>query len=73
MVSKSTIYKLERKVFISFFCITMFFPISSNIFQNDTEMLKEQHYEIQQRHEEEQWLLVCLEEVVEAHYAGYAA
>ena len=36
----------------------MSFPASSNISQNDTEMLKEQRCEIQQWHEEkEQFLL----------------
>ena len=38
----------------------MFFPIPSNIFQNDAKILKEQWYEIKKRHKEKQWL--------QAHY-----
>jgi len=41
-------------------------PILSDISQNDTEMLEEQCYEIQQRHKKKQWLLACLKEAVEA-------
>ena len=36
-------------------------------------MLEEQCYEMQQRHEEEQQSLLCLQEVVEAHYAKHVA
>jgi len=40
--------------------------IHSNIFQNDTEMLKKQQQEMQQRHKEEKWLFAQLEEVVKS-------
>jgi len=45
----------------------MSFPIPSDILQNDAEILKKQWQEMQQRHKEEQWLLVQLEEVVKLH------
>ena len=45
----------------------MSFPILSNILQNNIKMLEEQYHDMQQRYKEEQWLLVCLEEVVEAY------
>ena len=47
-------------------------PIFSDISQNDTEMLEEQHFEMQQRHKKEQWLLAYLKEAVEAHYVEHA-
>ena len=43
----------------------MFFPIPSDIFQNDAKMLKEQWYKIKKRHKEKQWL--------QAHYIECAA
>ena len=47
-------------------------PIFSDISQNDTEMLEEQYFEMQQRHKKEQWLLAYLKEAVEAHYVEHA-
>ena len=41
-------------------------PALSNISQHDADMLEEQHHKMQQWHKEEQQLLVCLEEAVEA-------
>jgi len=49
MVPRSTIHK-QKKVFIFSLYITMSFPIPSDIFQNDTKMLKEQQQEMQKRH-----------------------
>jgi len=51
----------------------MSFPTLSDISQNDTKILKKQWQEIQQRHEEEQWLLVQLEEVVKLCWAEHVA
>jgi len=51
----------------------MSFPTLSDISQNDTKILKKQWQEIQQRHEEEQWLLVQLEEVVKLCWAEHMA
>jgi len=51
----------------------MFFPIFFNISQNIIEMLEEQCYEMQRRHEEKKWLLAHLEEVAEACYIEYIA
>jgi len=48
-------------------------PAPSDISQNDAEILKKQRQEMQRRHEEEQWLLVQLEEVVKLHWAERAA
>jgi len=45
----------------------------SDISQNDTEVLKKQRQEIQQRYKEEQWLLAQLEEVAKLHQAEHAA
>jgi len=45
----------------------------SDISQNDTEVLKKQRQEIQQRHKEEQWLLAQLEEAAKLHQAEHAA
>ena len=45
----------------------------SEISQNDTEVLEKQWQEMQQRHKEEQWLLVQLEEVVKLRWAERAA
>ena len=53
MVPRSTIHK-QKKVFIFSLYITMSFPIPSDIFQNDTKMLKEQQQEMQRRHKEKQ-------------------
>jgi len=45
----------------------------SNISQNDTEILEKQWQEMQQWHEEKQWLLVQLEEAAKLHQAEHAA
>jgi len=45
----------------------------SDISQNDTEVLKKQRQEIQQRYKEEQWLLAQLEEAAKLHQAEHAA
>jgi len=45
----------------------------SDISQNDTEVLKKQWQEIQQRYKEEQWLLAQLEEAAKLHQAEHAA
>jgi len=44
-------------------------PAPSNISQNDTEVLKKQWQEMQQRHEEKEQLLAQLEEVAKLHQA----
>jgi len=46
----------------------MSFPVYSNILQNDAMILEKQ-----QRHEEEQWLLVQIEEAAKLHQAEYVA
>ena len=51
----------------------MLSPISSDISQHDIDMLKKQCHKMQRRHEEEQWLQVCLEEVTEACYVECVA
>ena len=48
-------------------------PAPSDISQNDAEVLEKQQQEMQQRHEEEQWLLAQLEEVAKLHWAEHAA
>ena len=48
-------------------------PVPSNISQNNAEILKEQHCEMQQRYEEEQQSLLHLQEVAEAHHTEHAA
>ena len=48
-------------------------PIPSNISQNNAEMLKEQHHEMQQWYEEKQQSFLWLQEVVEAHHAEHVA
>ena len=53
IVSRSTIYKQNKEIFLSFFCIIRSFPIPSNISQNNAKMLEEQYYKIQRRHKEE--------------------
>jgi len=45
----------------------MFFSAPSNISQNDTKVLEKQWQEMQQRHEEEEQLLIQLEEVAKLH------
>ena len=72
MVPKSTIYK-QKKSFYLFFYIMMSFLTSSDISQHDANILEEQHHKMQWQHEEEQWLLVCLEEVAEACHVKHAA
>jgi len=47
----------------------MSFPAPSNISQNDTEVLKKQWQEMQQRHEEKEQLLAQLEEAAKLHQA----
>ena len=48
-------------------------PTFSDISQNDTEVLKKQQQEMQQRHKEKQQLLVQLKEAVKLRWAEYAA
>jgi len=48
-------------------------PTSSNISQNDAEVLEKQRQEVQWRHEKEQQLLTQLEEVVKLRWAEHAA
>ena len=48
-------------------------PASSDILQNNAEILKKQWQEIQWRHEEEQQLLVQLEEVAKLYQAEHVA
>jgi len=48
-------------------------PAPSDISQNDAEVLEKQWQEMQQRHEEEQWLLVQLEEAAKLHRAERTA
>ena len=48
-------------------------PTPSDISQNDAEVLEKQWQEMQQRHKEEQQLLIQLEEVVKLHQAECAA
>ena len=48
-------------------------PAPSDISQNDAEILKKQWQEMQQRHEEEQRLLVQLEEAAKLHRAEHTA
>jgi len=47
----------------------MSFPAPSDILQNDAKILKKQWQEMQQRHKEQQQLLVQLEEVAKLHRA----
>jgi len=49
------------------------FPCPSDISQNDAEILEKQWQEMQQRHEEEQWLLAQLEEAAKLHRAECTA
>jgi len=51
----------------------MSFLIYSDISKNDTEILEKQWQEMQQRHEEEQQLLLQLEEAVRLYWAECAA
>ena len=51
----------------------MSFPAHFNLFQNDAEMLEEQCWEMQRRHEEEQQSLLQLQKAVEACRAERAA
>jgi len=48
-------------------------PAPSNISQNNTEILEKQRQKMQQRHKEEQWLLVQLEEAVKLCWAERVA
>ena len=48
-------------------------PIPSDISQNDTKVLEKQRQVMQQRHEEEQWLLIQLEEVAKVCQAEHVA
>ena len=48
-------------------------PIYSNISQNNAEVLEKQQQEIQQRHKEEQWLLVQLEDAMKSYWAEHVA
>jgi len=48
-------------------------PTLSNISQNDTKILEKQWQEMQQRHEEEQWLLAQLEEAAKLCLAEHIA
>ena len=51
----------------------MSFPASSDISQDNTEMLEEQCHEMQRWHEEEQQSLLRLQKAVEAYCAECAA
>ena len=51
----------------------MFSPAPSNILQNDAKVLEKQWQEMQQRHEEEQRLLIQLEEAAKLCQAERAA
>ena len=64
---------MEKKVFCSYFYIIISSPVHSDISQDDTEVLEKQWQEMQQRYEEQQWLLVQLEEVVKLHWAEHTA
>jgi len=44
-------------------------PTSSNISQNNTEILEMQRQEMQQKYKEKQQLLLQLEEVAKLHWA----
>ena len=48
-------------------------PASSGISQNNAKILEKQWQEMQWRHEEKQWLLAQLEEVVKLHWAEHVA
>jgi len=48
-------------------------PALSDISQNDTEVLEKKWQEMQQRHEEQQQLLLQLEEVAKLRWAEHAA
>jgi len=48
-------------------------PASSDISQNDAEILKKQWQEMQRRHKKEQQLLAQLEKVAKLHWAEYVA
>jgi len=63
---------MEKKAFCSCFHIIMSSPAPSNISQNNAEILKEQRYEMQRQHEEQQSLL-HLQEAAEACRTEYAA
>jgi len=64
---------MEKKIFTFAFCIIMSFPAPSNISKNNTDMLEKQRQEIQQRHEEQQQLLLQLKEVAKLHRAKCVA
>ena len=64
---------MEKKVFCSCFCIIMSFSTHSDISQNNTEILKMQQQEMQQRHKKEQRLLVQLKEVAKLHWTECVA
>ena len=55
---------MEKELFYSCFYIIMSSPISSDILQNNAEILEKQ-----QRLEEKQWLLLQLQEAVKLHWA----
>ena len=48
-------------------------PIPSDISQNDTEILEEQHCKIQRRHKKKQQLQAHLEEVAETYHIEHTA
>ena len=64
---------MKKEVFCSCFYIVMSSSTSSNISQNDTEILKEQHCEMQQQHKEEEQSLLQLQETAEAYCTEYVA
>jgi len=64
---------MKKKVFHSCFCIIIFSPVHSDISQNNAKILEKQWQEMQQRHEEQQQLLLQLEEVMRLCWAECTA
>jgi len=60
---------MEKKVCCSCFCIIISSPANSDISQNNTKILEKQWQEMQQRHKEEQKLLLQLKEVTRLRQA----
>ena len=56
---------MEKEVFVFFFYIIISFPTLSDISQHDVKM--------QRQYEEEQQLLLCLQEAVEACHVEHTA
>ena len=64
---------MEKKVYCSCFCIIISSPANSDISQNNTKILEKQWQEMQQRHKEEQKLLLQLKEVTRLRQAEHMA